>query len=263
LLATPQIKFSHHFPGTIWATLAVPEKDILIIEVRDDIKFEVQFSAFDFRNNQFLWEGITLKESWWIGLTAANDSTVLLHTYTNKGNPDHKNLIALNILTGTVRWEIEEFSFFDWDDSEIVGHLTQDELVRATINIKSGELNEKPWMAKTIAERTEPIRPVRYFEGTQHFETVKKFMESRTNYHPTKGIEYLEWKDWIMISLYTDEEGSLANYLLALDKDGEVLLEVKLGEKLPGLGTDTFFMLSGCLFLIKNKKELVAYTFYD
>ena len=54
----------------------------------------------------------------------------------------------------------------------------------------------------------------------------------------------------------------MANYLLVLDKDGEVLLEVKLGEKLPGLGTDTFFMLSGCLFLIKNKKELVAYTFY-
>jgi hypothetical protein len=263
LPATPQIKFSYHFPGTIWATLAVPDKDILIIEVRDDVKFQVQFSAIDFRANEFLWKEIALKESWWIGLTAANNSTVLLHTYINKGNPDHKNLIALDIFSGSVRWEIEEFSFFDWGDGEIAGHLTRDELVQATIEINTGTLKEKIWEVKTIPENTEPIKPVRYFEGTPNFETVKKFMESRTNYHPTKGIEYLEWKDWIIVSLYTDEGGSLANYLLVLDKNGEVLLEVKLGEKLPGLGTDTFFMLSGCLFLIKNKKELVAYTFYD
>jgi len=263
LSAIPQIKFSHHFSGAIWATLAVPDKDILIIEVRDEVKFQVQFSALDFLNNQFLWKGITLKESWWIGLTAANDTTVLFHTYANKGNPDHKNLIALDIFTGNVRWEIVEFSFFDWDDSEIAGHLTKDELNQATVNIKTGELTEKGWTIKTANEKAGPIRPVGYFEGTPYFESVKEFVQKRTDYHPTKGIEYLEWKDWIMVSMYIEESGSLANYLLVFGTDGEVLLEVKLGEKLPGLGTDTFFMLSGCLFLVKNKTELVAYTFYD
>ena len=261
--ATPQIKFSHHFPGTIWATLAVPQKDILIIEVRDDTKFQVQFSALDFRNNQFFWQGITLKESWWIGLTAANENTVLLHTFVNKGNPDHKNLLALDIFSGNVRWEIEEFSFFDWDNSEIVGHLTRDEIIQASINIKTGALMEKVWSAKSTHEESDIVRPIQYFEGTTYFETVIEFIERKTDYRPIKGIEYLEWKDWIMVSLYIEEAGKLANYLLALGKDGEVLLEVKLAEKLPGLGTDTFFMLSGCLFLIKNKTELVAYTFYD
>jgi outer membrane protein assembly factor BamB len=263
LPATPQMKFSHSFPGAIWATLAVPERHLLIIEERDQTNFQVKFSALDFQTDTFLWRGLTLKESWWIGLTAANNNTVLLHSYTNKGNPDHKNLIALDILTGKIRWEVEEFSFFDWDGSEIVGHLTKNELVQASINIQSGLVTERAWDEKPADNRTTPLQPVRYLEGTPYFETVKEFMEKGTTYHPIKGVEYLEWNDLIMISLYEEENGNLANYLIVFDKNGEVLLEVKLGGKLSGLGTDTFFILSGCLFLIKNKTELVAYTFYD
>ena len=261
--ATPQIKFSHSFQGTIWATLAVPQKHILIIEVRDDTKFQARFSALDFKGNNFLWKDLLLRENWWIGLTAANENTLLLHTYVNKGNPDHKNLMALDIFSGNVRWEIEEFSFFDLNESEIVGHLTKEELTQATINIESGVLTENEWVVPDVKSKTDTLRPVQYLEGTPYFETVREFIQRRSDYRPTKGIEYLEWRDVIVVSFYIDEGGSLANYLLAFDKLGEVMLEVKLGEKLTGLGTDTFFMLSGCLFLIKNKTELVAYTFYD
>ncbi len=268
--ATPRIKFSRQFKGTIWNTLVLPKRDILIVEVRDDKNFQVQFSALNFREDKFLWEGIALKESWWVGLTAANENTVLFHTYVNKGNPDHKNLIAFDIFNKNVRWEIEEFSFFDWNDSEIWGYRTRDELTQATIDIESGTLLEKAWTTKSLDERIDSNRPVQYGEGMPHFETVKFFIQQKTNYQPIRGVEYLEWKDWILVSFYTKEEtslpdrqGSLANYLLVFSREGEVLLEVKLGEKLTGLGTDTFFMLSGCLFLVKNKSELVAYTFYD
>jgi hypothetical protein len=257
------LKFSHHFPGVIWATLSVPKSDILIVEVRDDKNFTVQFSALDFDTHKFLWEGITLKEKWWIGLTAANKNTILFHTYVNQGNPDHKNLIAFNIFDKNVRWEIEEFSFFDWDETEIWGYKTKDDLIQSTVNIESGIITERDWTTGGIGEKNDSVRPIQYFEGMPHFETVKKFIQQKTTHQPTKGAEYLEWKDWVMVSYYAEDAGSLANYLLVSSREGEVLLEVKLGEKLTGLGTDTFFMLSGCLFLVKNKSELVAYTFYD
>jgi hypothetical protein len=270
LPATPRIKFSHLFQGTIWNTLALPKRDLLIVEVRDDQNFQVLFSALNFREGKFLWENIKLKESWWIGLTAANENTILFHTYINKGNPDHKNLIAFDIFTKTVRWEIEEFSFFDWDDSEIRGYRTQNELTQATIDVERGTLLERAWTAKSPDVRTDSYRPVQYVEGMPHFETVKLFIQQKTNYRPIIGAEYLEWKELIMIGCYVKDgtklpgnQGSLANYLLVFSSEGEVLLEVKLGEKLTGLGTDTFFMLSGCLFLVKNKSELVVYTFYD
>ncbi len=261
--AIPQFRFSHHFPGSIWNTLAVPENHILIIEVRDDKNFQVQFFALNFLTNKFIWENVKLKESWWIGLTAVNTQTLLFHTFVNRGNPDHKNLTAFDIFDQKIRWEIGEFSFFDWNDKEILGYRTTNELVQATINIESGAITDGKWEAQPMDNQTESSKPIQYFEGTLNFETVKKFMNQKTQYQITKGVEYLECKEWIIISAYVEGEKGLANYLLVFNTEGEVLLEEKLGENLPGLGSDTFFMLSGCLFLVKNKSELVAYTFYD
>lgn len=257
--ATLQIKFSHSFPGTIWNTLALPKSDILIIEVRDDKNFQVQFAALDLHRNTFLWKGLQLKETWWIGLTAANEDTLLFHTYIDKGNPDHKNLIAFDIINQRIRWEIGEFSFFDWNDTEIWGYRTKDELIQATIQIESGELSEKNWPDKEVNEVRSATRPACYVEGTSHFQTVEKFIQQKTRFKPVKGMEYLEWNELIIVSLYVEESG-LANYLFVFDQEGKVMLEVKLGEKLTGLGTDTFFMHAGCLFLVKNKSELVAYS---
>lgn len=268
MCAAPRFKFSHHFPGTIWNTLTVPKKDILIIETRDDQNFQVQFSALDFQYDKFIWKNLKLKEPWWVGMTAANEHTLLFHTYVNKGNPDHKNLIAFDIFDQKVRWEIEEFSFFDWSDSEIQGYRTKDELIQATISTKNGVLTEKTWSVKPKDEQEGSKRPVLYVEGAPHFETIKRFLEQKAQLRVAKAAEYLEYEEWIIVSVYIEEGGlpgtqGLANYLFVFDKSGEMLLREKLGEKLQGLGVDTFFMLSGCLFLVKNKSELVVYSVYD
>jgi hypothetical protein len=242
--------------------MSVSKKDILIIETRDDQNFQVQFSALDFKRNEFIWSGLKLKESWWIGMTAANEKTLLFHTFINKGNPDHKNLIAYDIFDQKIRWEVEEFSFFDWNTSEIQGYNTKDDLTQATINIESGIVTEKPWENKPLVEQEGLIRPVLYAEGVAHFETIKKFIQQKVQLTTSKAVEYLEYEEWIITSFYVEEAG-LANYLFVFDKNGAVLLKEKLGESLQGLGVDTFFMLSGCLFLVKNKSELVVYSVYD
>jgi hypothetical protein len=262
LCAAPRFKFSHHFSGAIWNTLTVSKSDILVIETRDDQKFQAQFSALDFKLNKFIWKNLMFKETWWIGMTAAQEKTLLLHTFVNKGNPDHKNLIAFDIFEQKIRWEIEEFSFFDWSNSEIQGYRTSDELVQATIAVDTGNLVEKDWVAKPQSNLEVTKRPVLYSEGTDHFETIKRFLDQKASIKTSKAVEYLEYGEWIMISAYVEENG-LANYLFVFDAGGEELLREKLGENLQGLGVDTFFMLSGCLFLVKNRSELVVYSVYD
>ena len=257
----PRFKFSKQFSGNIWNTQAVPKTSLLIVEVRDDKNFVTKFSALDYKNEEFTWEGLTFKESWWIGLTAANPRLVLFHTFVNRNNPDHKNLIAYDIFDQKIRWEVREFSFLDWDDATIWGYRTEKDIVPATISVQTGEVTEEPWEAKPDETNLDIEKPVRYLEGTSYFETVKKFASQKTPYSIVAGVEYLEWKDWIVMSVYQQEGEKLANYLLVFDKDGELLMEVKLGENLTGLGTDTFFILSGCLILVKNKTELVVYTY--
>lgn len=239
--------------------LAVETENRLILEVRDDLKFSVTFSMLDYARNNFIWKDVSLPESWWVSLAAANKSTVLLNRFINKGgNPDHKSLIALDANTGTIRWEIEEISFYNWNEAEILGYRTKDDLVPVRIDLTTGQLVEERWQSEPGVVRPENPKPVFYAEGTAHFETVKKFV-MQTDYTITKGVEYLEFNDWIMVSAYVEESAKLANYLLVFRSTGALVLTLKLGENLAGLGSDTFFILSGCLFLVQNKTDLVAY----
>ena len=254
----PVFLFSHRFPGTVWNTLAIESENRLILEVRDGVNFKVTFSLLDYAKNEFLWRDVTLPESWWISLVTADQDAVLLNRYINKGNPDHKSLIALDVASATVRWEVPEFSFFDWDDVKVLGYQTKDDLVPANINRITGQVSEGPWEPADREMKLANVKPVFYAEGTAHFDTIRKFV-AQADYSITKGVEYLEFKGWILISIYTGEPGSLDNYLLVFDQTGRLALTSKLGEKLAGLGADTFFILSGCLFLVQNKAELVAY----
>ena len=255
----PEFLFSHRFPGIIWNTVAVESENRLVLEARDEVNFNVTFSQLDFVRNEFSWKDVSVSERWWVNLIAANESTVLLNRFMNKGgNPDLKSLIAVDTATGKVRWEREQLSFNDWNTTAVFAYRTQEELTQVEIDLFTGDVSEKPWKPEPPSIHVETLKPVFYAEGTPHFETVKKFVAG-ADYQITKGVEYLEFNDWILISVYIEESGKLANYLLVFSAAGSLVLTLKLGENLGGLGADTFFLLAGCLFLVQNKTDLVAY----
>lgn len=255
----PEFLFSHRFAGRVWNTLADESANLLLLEVRDDVNFLTTFSLFDYGKNEFLFTGVSLPERWWVSLAAVHKDTVLLNRFMNKGgNPDQKSLIALNVPSGMIRWEVESFSFFDRDETQVLGYRTTGEITRAAVDLATGEVSDLDWKPVQQPERAEHLKPVFYPEGSAHFNTVKEFLRP-TDYTIVNGVEYLEFGDWIIMSVYVAESGKLANYLLVFCREGTCVLTVKLGENLAGLGADTFFILSGCLFLVRNKTDLAAY----
>lgn len=250
--------FSHSFSGIVWNTLVLEAESLLFVETRDDVNFKVTFSVLDYRRNAFLWKDVSFAESWWLSMLSARKDVLLLTRYVNKVNPDRKNLVAVDVSTRAIRWEAEQFSFFDWTEHEVLGYSTKDGFTQATIDLANGAVKTEAWKITETPREPDRERAVFYAEGTPHFETVKKFL-AQTDFTVTTGVEYLEHGSWILVSVYTGQPGNLANYLLVFSQTGELTLNVKLGEKLAGLGADTFFILSGCLFLVKNKTELVAY----
>ena len=102
------------------------------------------------------------------------------------------------------------------------------------------------------------VRPQQYLADNEYFATVKRFLERKFNLLPVTALEYLEHDSIIFVSFYIQED-ELANYLLIMSSDGQVLLQEKLDEHLKGIGLDTFFVFSGCVFFVKNKAELVSY----
>jgi len=175
--------------------ILVPQKSILIAEVRDEESRQVSFSALDISQNKFLW---------------------------NTNNPDSVTYLSLDLHTAKIQ--------------------------------------EKPSIEKFAMEPVEVLIPVQYLQGSPYFETVKKFVVQKQDYQPVHSIEYLENSDLIFISMYTQVETLMENWILIFDRSGELLLREKIGAALKGLGLETFFIWGSYLFFVKSKMELVTYV---
>jgi len=251
-------KFSHRFPGIVWNTIALPEKDIILLEVRNHERKQVSFSAWQYASDLFLWQDVTLDELWWVNLSAAAGDVVLFTIYLDTSNPDKKGLLAYSLYDTKLLWWHNDFSILSVNDLYVNGISTKTGTKEIVLDVLTGKE-----LAGALPELQEKktanfFKPSLYAEDTAYFSTVKTFLESGLNLLPVTALEYLEHDGRIFISYYVQENG-LANYLLVLSLAGEVLLHEKLDESLKGIGQDTFFILAGCVIFVKNKCELISY----
>jgi hypothetical protein len=157
------------------------------------------------------------------------------------------------------RWRKENFSFQSLQKGKVKGLLINPEPVTAVFDAHSGEAVVDEINDKEGNEIFDLVRPFQYLEGTPYFKTVSDFVSEQFEETIIGAAEYVEIDGLIFISYYIKKEDGLANYLLVITSDGAVLQHEKLGERLKGLGVDTFFLLAGCLFYIRNKNELLSY----
>jgi len=254
-----RFNFSRLFGGVIWNTLAVADKNLLLLEIRNAEQKQVTFAALDFQKNDFLWKDVALEESWWVEQSAAADGIILYTLYTDTQNPDRKALLAYSLEDHKLIWWNNDFSLISVSGGKVLGFSSKFSK-DSWVSLHSGKpvpANSDPGQVQTRGIGF--IRPFQYTDTTRYFSTVQTFLRSKLNLSAVVALEYLEHETLIFISFNVNENG-LANYLLVLSADGDVLLHEKLDEPQKGIGLDTFFILNGCLFFVKNRRELVSYS---
>lgn len=256
MLRSIAFNFSQVFDGVIWTTKVSSENEVMVLEIRDSQRKEVRFSAFDLAAAKFLWKDKLMDEAWWISLAAASDKIVLFTLYTDTNNPDKKATIACNLLTAELVWWENDFSISSVSGTFVVGFSEKYGRRELVLDLNTGKTVQAPPFFAKIPERS--VRPQQFLEGHAYFDTVKTFFNRKFNLLPIRALEYLEYDSLIFISCYL-QENELTNYLFIISSDGNLLLKEKLNEHLKGIGLDTFFILSGCVFFVKNKVELVCY----
>jgi len=246
---------SWQFDEVIWQIIAHPLGNIIFIEERNQANKQVRFSAIDLQAENFLWRNITFEESWWISLTASGDDVLYFTVYTNPQNPENKSLMAYNFRDQRILWFRNNLSFLTLTANAVHGF---DSRLSRKIQVKKtdGDSSDTLPVGESSIE-TQVMTPHRYTRGTSNFETVYSFLKVKFGFEPSDVIEYLEFKEYVIISYYLTGN-SLANYLLVLDGEGDVCVEEILGERLEGIAVDSFFMLSGFLIFVKNKTVLVS-----
>jgi Domain of unknown function (DUF4905) len=253
------LNFSITFTGIVWNIVALPVRNILFVETRDEMRRKVDFSALQYDSGTFLWKDKQLPEPWWVGLLAASDRTLLVQRY-NPDNPDKPTVIALDIETARIQWTKVDFTFHKLFPTYVSGFDGTDDHNLVSLDLKSGE-RVRPGMAKDLDEHeiNAPLCPFQYQEGTPFLATVRDYLLRHFNHRPEGPAEYLEFGGKVVISYHIRTENGLANYLVVIGESGSLLLNEKMEEGSKGLGADTFFILSGCLFFVRNKKELLSY----
>lgn len=231
----------------------------MLLEVRNENMQEVRFSAFDYRTNHFLWRDVAILQSWWVGMAAATTDVLLLNLYLSTENPDNKALVAFQIHTRTILWRKDSFSFARLDgNSNVAGHNLAGELEPVTVHLQTGLPIANETIKHPLAETIAVTKPFQYADDQPYFETVKSFVAQKLQVTPLHRVEYLEYNNFVFVSYYV-QEGGLANYLIGVNENGEIVLHEKLGDALKGVGFETFFVLDQCLFFIRNKCELVSF----
>ena len=251
-----QFNFSHVFEGVIWNTLTSGSSGVLLIEVRDSARKRVTFSALECQTGKFIWRDKSFDEPWWIGLGAVSGDVAIFTIYLETNNPDKKGVFAYHIRDEKMLWWHNDFSLVTVSSRTVQGVSSKYGFKNITLNLANGQQSED---VPPEQDSNDPvIRPHQYLPDHRYFDTVKIFLEQKFNLSPLMALEYLEHDSIVFISFYVQEK-ELANYLFMISADGNLLMKEKLDEQLKGIGLGTFFLLSGCVFFVKNKAELVSY----
>ena len=205
----------------VWNLLAFEEKALIVIEQRDELKRVVSFSLFNFENQRFLWRDVVLPEKWWLNLAGVAPDHIVLKVFESTENPDKTS-----------------FLFLSMKDGKVLDHNAQ----------------QNDWQ-----HTNNTLQPFQYLDGEPDFETVKNFLKNKFNTIPRLGAEYLEYADHIIISYYTGDPAAYINRIVLFNEQGECLYEDEMGTNLKGIGVNTFFIVSGHLFFVKNRTELVTF----
>jgi hypothetical protein len=251
-----EFNFSHVFNGIVWNSVVSEDGAVLVFEIRDSQQKQVSFSALHVKDNAWLWKDKVSEEPWWVNLNAVSANRILLTMYTETNNPDKKGILVYDLPAFHLNWWNNDFSLTAVSKGFVFGMTSTYGSREVILDIQSGkevkETNAEPSYSFSV------LRPQLYHDGTEYFKTVQLFLKKKLNLQAIASLEYLENDGLIFISFYTQGEG-LANDLIVLSAMGNIVLHEKMSDHLKGIGWDTFFILSGCVFFVRNKVELVSY----
>lgn len=211
--------FTEQFDTWVWKILEASNASALGIELRSEEDLNVQYRILDLSTfDQIIYENEAL--DWWTGLHGVDEEKVWVKKFEDESDPSQH-----------VWWSVDRVS---------------------------GELYEEPVPAHILDATSTSIFPVVYHKGSEAFEKVQQFMQTR-QVEILEAVEYLEGLDHIFIAYYRRENKQLSRHVYVMNSQGMVLLDQQLDEKMEGVVFQSFFTYKNLLIFVVNRNELYVY----
>jgi hypothetical protein len=121
--------------GVLWR-LEVGAPGFLVGEDRSLEVKEVSYFCLDRATGLPRWEGLVPIDRWWSGIEAVTGSVVLFHGYASPDMPLHRGITALDLASGSVRWQLPQARFLQVEGGAVVAAMGAGEIVR--LNVETG-----------------------------------------------------------------------------------------------------------------------------
>jgi len=268
--------WSYRSSGIIWRIL-VDETGYIVGESRDQQKKEASFFALSEREGTELWSGLTLDESWWVGMEAVERGILYLHTYEQPNLPAHQGIWAVDVKTGKILWQSPDVSFLFVHGENVYTHKSLFER-RAFVGMNrlSGELADPPEIDhKTIqnyrqraldrASRELCAYPLVY-NSSQVSPKVAEIVVAETGMKDGGvSVEYALQGTILILSYYLPGASSSPggpryenSFCIHDMRENECLYRIALDIQATAPLPDTFFIREGRVYFVKDRHHLFA-----
>ena len=255
--------------GVVWR-LVPTASGKLIGEARDVQKKSASFFCVNVRTGEVLWEGARFGEPWWLGIEAVHNDILLLHKFATPDLPEHRAVIAVDVLTGKELWRNEEVTFERLGSTSLhvvraqafsAQHVRLD--YRTGTPVESAEVDVDEVMWDDLLHDTELPTPL--YNLTTDEPAAVLFGRHCSTEEVVLPLEVVEREDCIVYGYYerlsapTDERVCMKNVLLVVaSRSGEEVFRDVINARCWAAAPEAFFVCHDMLLYVRERTTLTA-----
>jgi len=271
-----KIKKSLHYKSQnqIWRLL-ISENDYLLIETRDTNNKEVFFNCFDLNKSQKLFLNMQFEEKYWLGIEKFHKNILLLHRFTKPDMPDHKGIIAFDVVQKKIIWQNDDLTFLFLDDESVFGFVRKFEgRIHYKFDLLSGQnieqldfSNDKINSFRQTALKKEDFSNYIFpsFWDDKNADTLlNEFIQSSIISKDIVGnIEFAVKNDFLCFNFYfkSDDRFLINKFICYNIPRRKLLIDKIINTEVSYPAPDSFFIYKNLIIFLKDKLEIYIYKF--
>ena len=239
------------------------DTDKLIIEERDREKKEAFFSCVNILTGKKVFTDLQFEEKYWIGIKDIYKDVIFFHRFERPDLPNHKGVIAYDIISQTILWENPNNLLFVNDDNAILIINEFGISKQIVVNYLTGEVQNKV-LIQNSNETLEKFNPYTYSNkiSKQEFENIlhHKFKRKIEKFVIKDDINFIKKDGLDLYSFHkVNNKGKFDNVFYAVSIEGKIILQETLNKNIDKIEPESFFIKDKLLFLLFGQSGFGVY----
>ena len=242
LTQLPNSSFSFQFNGVIWKVVYDRFCNQLALEVRDQDELKLSLEVIDLEINEKKELGLS-EIDWWSSVLFFQNHHLFVEKYQDAQSPLKKDLLHFDVRKPEL---INSFTGYQLLNLSSENFTIQE--IEQPENIREYSINAPERGAHLF------LQPVFYEKGDDEFIPVQEYL---TGIDLVLGAEYLEWKNYIIISYYQRFGKEFERKILIIKGNDEILHQTQ-DQEMKGYAPGAFFICNRYLIFVVEKNRLNA-----